>query len=112
LKQPRSKRFKSEELKTTEDEQTFDEVQVSASKEILPSISPDPKYSDIVYSRSKVVWEEHQEPNWGRFVYSCRVIQAGGERVFVGKRLFKDLVEAKEDLAFDVVKSLYPEALC
>jgi hypothetical protein len=58
-----------------------------------------------------VLWEEHQEPNWGRFVYYCRVTLVGGERVFVGKRLFKELVEAKEDLAFDVVKSFYPDAL-
>jgi hypothetical protein len=91
----------------------FDGSQVSDDGVILPSSSsPNSKYSDIVSYRFQVLWEEHQEPNWGRFVYSCRVIRAGGERVFVGKRLFKDLVEAKEDLAIDVVKSLHPDALC
>jgi hypothetical protein len=107
-----AKRCKREELEKNDDEQTLDGSQVSMNgdQDILSSNSSK-KYSDIVSSRSKVVWEEHQEPNWGRFVYSCRVTLVGGARVFVGKRLFKDLVEAKEDLAFDVVKSLYHKAL-
>jgi hypothetical protein len=112
--EPPANRCKGEEQETIDNKQTLDGSQVSMNggQDILPSNSSTKKYSDIVASRSKVVWEEHQEPNWGRFVYSCRVTLVEGARVFVGKRLLKDAVEAKEDLAFDVVKSLYPEAVC
>jgi hypothetical protein len=111
--EPPANRCKGEEQETIDNKQTLDGSQISANggKDILPSNSPTTKYSDIVSYRCQVVWEEHQEPNCGRFVYSCRVTRVGGERVFVGKRLFKDLVEAKEDLAFDVVEALYQEAL-
>jgi hypothetical protein len=64
------------------------------------------KYSDIVSSRSQVIWEEHRDPNGGGFVCSCRVMS---ERVFVGKRLCADGEEAREDVARDVVMALYPE---
>jgi hypothetical protein len=66
------------------------------------------KYSDIVSDRSQVVWVEHQDPSGGGVVCSCRVMV---DRVFVGKRLCRDVDEAREDLAGDVIQALYPEAL-
>jgi hypothetical protein len=74
---PNAKRCKREELELNDDDQTLDGSQASTngSKEIiLPASLSTTKYSDIVSYRFQVLWEAHQEPNWGRFVYSCRVI--------------------------------------
>jgi hypothetical protein len=82
------------------------EESMSQSRDIHPA-----KYSDIVSSLSNVLWDEHQEPKYDGFVYSCVVNRDGGERLFVGKRLFKDRDEAKEDLAHDVVKVMFTDYL-